>query len=140
MLESHSSLCAFHQSTHCHMLVRSSCISPVNTVPHGGHVVHFTSQHSTTWLSGHRAFHQSTQCHMAVMWCISPVNTVQHGCQVIVHFTSQHSATRRSCDAFHQSTQYNMVVRSSCISPINTDGGLMLHRLSGIVSLAKLGN
>ena len=58
---------AFHQSTQFHMAVRSSCIPPVNTIPHGGQIiVHSTSQHSTTWRSDHRAFNQSTQYHMAV--------------------------------------------------------------------------
>ena len=40
---------AFHLSTQYHMVVRSSCIPPVNTVPHDGQIiVHFTCQHSTT--------------------------------------------------------------------------------------------
>ena len=71
---------AFHQPTQHHMVVRSSCIPPANTAPHGGQtIVHSTSQHtttrwsdyrastsqhSTTWWSDHRAFHQSTQHHM----------------------------------------------------------------------------
>ena len=93
-----------HQSTQCHMVVRSSCISPVNTVPHGGQIiVHFTSQHTATFgqiivntlWSDHRALHQSTPCHMVVRLsstpchvvarssCISPVNTVPHCGQII---------------------------------------------------------
>ena len=83
---------AFHQSTQYHMVVRSSRIPPVNTVPHGGQIM-----------------------------CIPPVNTVPHGGQIIVHFTSQHSTTWRSDHrAFHQSTQYHTVVRLSCVLPINT--------------------
>ena len=79
---------AFHQSTQHHMVVRSTCIPPVNyqhhmvvrwtcitpevrstcippvnTAPHGGQInVHSISQHSTTWWSDQRALHQSTQC------------------------------------------------------------------------------
>ena len=72
---------------------RSSCIPPVNAVPHGGQIiVHSTCQHSTTWWSNHRAFHLSTQYHMVVKSsCIPPVNTVPHG-----------------------------GLRSSCIPPVNT--------------------
>ena len=112
-----------HQSTQYHMMVKSSCIPPVNTVPHGAKIivhspvntvphgaqiiVPSTSQHSTTRCSDHRAFHQSTQS--------------THGGQIIVHSNSQHSTTRCSNHrAFHQSTQYHTVLRSSCISPINT--------------------
>ena len=41
---------AFHQPTQWHIVVRSSCIPPANTVPHGGQIiVRSTSQHSTTW-------------------------------------------------------------------------------------------
>ena len=59
--------CAFNQPTQNQMVVRSSCIPPVNTVPHGGQIiVHSTSQHSTTWWSDHHAFYQSTQYHMVV--------------------------------------------------------------------------
>ena len=105
------------------MVVKSSCIPPVNTVPHGGKIiVHSTCQHSTTWWSDHRAFHQSTQYHMVVKSsCISPVNTDPHGGQIIVHSTCQHSTTWWSDHrAFHLSTQYHMMVKSSCISPVNT--------------------
>ena len=108
---------------------RSLCIPPVNTVPHGNHTtVHSSSQHSTTWQSGHCAFHQSTQYHMAARLLyippvntaphgrslyIPPVNTVLHGSQITVHSTSQHSTTWRSDHCtFHQSTQYHMAVRS----------------------------
>ena len=83
----------FHQPTQYHMVVRSSCIPPANTV--------------FTWWSDHRAFHQPTQCHMVVKSsCIPPANTVPHGGQIIVHSTSQHSATWWSghC-AFHQPTR-----------------------------------
>ena len=42
--------CAFHQSTYCHMVIRSSCIPPVNILPHGDQtIVHSTSQHIATW-------------------------------------------------------------------------------------------
>ena len=82
--------------------LRSPCIPPVNTVPHGGQIiVHSTSQHSTTWRSDHhsttwwsdhRAFRQLTQCHMVVRSsCIPPVNTIT--------WWSDHCA-------FHQSAQY----------------------------------
>ena len=127
---------AFHQST---QLVVRWCIPPVNTVPHGGRIVHSTNQHSTTWWSD-GAFHQST--HLVVTWCIPPVYTVPHGGQMlhststtvshggqsvhsnsqhswwqIVHSISQHNTTWWSDDAFHQSTQYHMVVRW-CIPPV----------------------
>ena len=77
------------------MVVRSPCIPPVSTVPHGGQIiVHSTSQHSTTWWSDHRAFHQSTQYYMVVRSpCIPPVTTVPHGGQITVHSTSDHSTT-----------------------------------------------
>ena len=81
---------AFHQSTQYHVVVRSSCIPPVNTVPQGGQItVHSTSQHITTWWSDHRVFHQSTQYYTVVKSSCSPlVNTVPHGGQIIVHSTS----------------------------------------------------
>ena len=100
---------AFRQSTQHHMVVRSSCIPPVNTVPHA-----------------------------VRLSCIPPVNTARYGGQIIVHSTSQHSTTCgqiivhstsqhntiwcRWSDhrAFHQSTQHDMVVTSSCIPPVNT--------------------
>ena len=84
---------AFHQSARYHMVVRSSCIPPVNTVRHGGQIlVYSTSHHSTTWRSDHRAFHQSTQCLMVVRSaCIPPVNTVPHGGQNTVLSTSQYT-------------------------------------------------
>ena len=73
------------------MVVRSSCISPVNTVPHGGRIiVHSTCQHSII------------------------------GGQIIVHSTSQPCSTWWSYGAFHQSAQYHMVVRSPCNPLINT--------------------
>ena len=101
-----------HQSTQCHMVVRSSCISPVNTLPHlvrsssthcGQIIVHFTSQHRATcwsdyrqhrvmWWPDHRAFHQSTLCHIVVRlysqhcatWSSDhTVNTVPHCGQII---------------------------------------------------------
>ena len=113
---------AFHQSTQNHMVVRSSCIPPinthsdntephggqiivysVNTEPHGGQIivhsvagqiiVHSTSQHRTTWWSEHRAFHQSTQNHMVVRSsCIPPINTEPHGGQIVRAFR-QHRTT-----------------------------------------------
>ena len=62
MLDSDSNPRAFYQSTQYHTAVRSSCIPPVNTVPHGGQIiVQPFSQHSTTWWSDHRAIHWSTQ-------------------------------------------------------------------------------
>ena len=110
------------------------CIPPVNTVPHGGQIVHPTS---TTVLLGGQI-------------CIPPVNTV--GGQM-VHSTSQHSWW--SDGAFHQSTQYHVVVRlcippvpqyhmvfgwcippvntlggEICIPPVNTVGGQMVHSTS----------
>ena len=141
---------AFHQSTQYHMVVRWCippvpqyhmvfrwCIPPINTVPHGGQIVHSTSQH-TWWSDG--ASHQST--HLVVRWCIPPVNTVPHGDQIvhststtvsyggqivhstsqhswwqIVHSISQHNTTWWSDNAFHQLTQYHMVVRW-CIPPV----------------------
>ena len=75
MLQLDSGLCTFHQSTQCHMLVRSSCISSVYTVPHGDHVVHFTSQHSTTWWSDYCVSHLSTQYHMVVRWKVYETNS-----------------------------------------------------------------
>ena len=115
------------------MVARSSCISQVNTVTHGGQIiVFFSSQHSDTWWSGHRAFHQLLQYHMVVRSsCIPQVSTVPHGGQVIVYSTSCYSTIWWSGHrAFHQSTvphgcqvivhftsqQYHMVVRSSCHS------------------------
>ena len=81
------------------MVVRSSCIPPVNTVPHGGQIivhstsqhiatcdqiiVHSTNYHSASWWSDHCAFHQSTYCHMIRSSCILPIITVQHGDQII---------------------------------------------------------
>ena len=132
----------FHQSTQHHMVVRSTCIPPVNTAPHGGQInvhytssqinVHSTSQHSTTWWSDQRAFHQQ---HSATWWSDQrafhqSTQHAPHGGQIIVHSTisqinvhstSQHSTTWWSDQrAFHQSTQYHMVVRSTCITPVNT--------------------
>ena len=112
------------------MVVRSTCIPPVITAPHGGQInvhstssqinVHSTSQRITTWWSDQRAFHQSSQHHMVVRstcippvvrsTCIPPVNTVPHGGQINVHSTSQHSATWWSDQrAFHQSTQCGQI-------------------------------
>ena len=90
---------AFHRPTQYHMVVRSSCSPPVNTVPHGGQItVHSTGQHSTTWWSDHHAVYQSTQYHKVVRSsCIPPVTTVPHSGQIT---------------AFHQSPQYQMVVTS----------------------------
>ena len=106
-----------HQSTQYHFVVRTSCIPPVNTVPHGGQIIaHSTSQHSTTWWSDHV---HSTSQHSITWWS-------DH-----VHSTSQHSTTWRSDHrAFHQSTQYHMAVRSSCIPPVNTvpHGGQIIVR------------
>ena len=112
MLESNSDYCAFQQSTRYHMagqiivhstsqhgttwLARSSCILPVNMVPHGWSdhrafyqstryhmvgqiIVHSPSQHGITWLVRSRAFYQSSRYHM-----------VGH---ITVHSTSQHSTT-----------------------------------------------
>ena len=91
-----------HQPTPYHMEVRSSCIPPVKTVPHGK----FISQHRTTWWSDH----QPTSYHMVVR---SSANIVPHGGQII----SQHRTTWWSD---HQPTPYHMVVRSSCIPPVNS--------------------
>ena len=112
---------AFHWSTQYHMVVRSLCIPPVNTEPHGGQIiVSSTSQHSTTWWSDHRAFHQSIQHHMVVR---SSCNS-----------TSQHSTTLWSDHrAHHKSTQHHMVVRSSCLQPVSTaphDGQIIMHSTS----------
>ena len=112
--------------------------------------MHSPRQHSTTWLSDHRAFPQTTQHHMVVrLSFIPPDNTVQHGGQIIVHSTSQHSTTwwsdhrafhqsthggqiivhstsphsttwRSDHRTFHQTTQYHTVVRPSCIPPVHT--------------------
>ena len=82
------------------MAVRSSCIPPVNTIPH--QIVVYSTQ--------------STQYHMADQSCtIPPVNTIPH--QIVVYSSSQHNTTsdRR---VFLQSTQYH--IRSSCIPPVNT--------------------
>ena len=127
------------------MVVRSSCIPPVNTVPCGGQIiVHSTSQHSTMWWSDHGAFHQSTQYHVVVRsLCILPVSIVPDGVcvrippvstvprsgQIVVHSTSQHSTMWWSDHgAFHQSTQYHVVVRSLCILPVSIvpDGGQII--------------
>ena len=83
----------FHQWTHYHMVVRSSCIAPVNTLPYDGQIIVLsTSQHSTTWWSDHRAFHQWTHYHMVVRSsCIPPMNTVPHSGQIIVYCTSEHT-------------------------------------------------
>ena len=105
------------------MAVTSSYIPPVNTLPHGGQIiVHFPSQHTTTWRSDHRAFPPSTHYHTAVRpSCIPPVNTLPHGGQIIVHSPSQHTTTWRSDHrAFPQSTHYHVAVRSSYIPPVNT--------------------
>ena len=77
------------------MVVSSSCIPPVNTVPRGGQIImHSNSQYGTTWWSDHRVFHQSTQCHVVVrLPCIPPVNTVPHGGQIIVYSTCQQKKT-----------------------------------------------
>ena len=73
--------------------LRSSCIPPVNAVPHGGQIiVHSTCQHSTTWWSNHRAFHLST---------------VPHGGQIIVHSTCQHSTTWWSQIVVHSTCQHS---------------------------------
>ena len=123
MLESDSIYCSFYRSTQYLMVVRSPCIPPVNTIPHGGQIsVHSTGQHSTSWWSDHRVLHQSTQYHMVVRPpCIPPVNTVPHGGQITVHSTSQHSASWWSDQrAFHQSKQYLMVVRIPCFPPVST--------------------
>ena len=102
------------------MAVRS-CIPPVSTLPHGGQIVHSTSQHTTTWWSVNtvphggqiKPFHQSAHYHMVVR---------------SNHSTSQHTTTRRSDRAFHQSTQYHIggqmeylrgkrrVISASCLS------------------------
>ena len=130
-----------------HMVVRTSCIPPANTVPQCGQIiVHSTNKHSTTWWSDHRAFHQPTQWHMVVRTlCIPPTNTVPHGGQIIVHSTSQHTWWSDHCafhqptqyqlvhstnqhsttwwsdhGAFHHPTQYHMLVRSPCIPPTIT--------------------
>ena len=47
----------FHLSTPHHMAVRSLCIIPVNTIPHGTQIVYSTSEQCTTWWSD-RAFRQ----------------------------------------------------------------------------------
>ena len=101
--------CAFHQSTHYHMAITSSCIPPV-------------SQHTITWLSHHRAFHQSTHYHMAITSSsIPPVNTLPHGYHIIEHSTSQHTTTWLSHHrAFHQSAHYHMAITSSSIPPVST--------------------
>ena len=119
--------CAFYRSTQYHMVVRSLCIPPVNTVPHDRIIVHSTCQHSTTWWADHCAFHwstkyhmmiqslcipPSTQYHIMVQSCIPPVNTVPHGGHIKMHSTSQHSTTRWSDHrAFHQTTHYHTMVR-----------------------------
>ena len=93
----------------------STCIPPVNTTSHGGHIiVHSTRQHNTTWWSDQRVFHPSTQHHMAVTSSsISPVNTTPHGGQINVHSTCQPNTTWRSHHrAFHPSTQHHVAVRS----------------------------
>ena len=103
---------AFHQSTQCHMVVRS-CIPLINTVSHGDQIVHCTNH----------------QCHKAIRSCTAPINsvtgrsdgalhqsTVSQGDQ-IVHCTNQqchrairsctapiNSVTGRSDGALHQST------------------------------------
>ena len=107
---------SFHQSTQHHVVVRSSCIPPVGLVPHGGQIImHFTSQHCTTWWSDHQPFHQSTQHHVAV---IPPVSTVPHGGQI---------------ESFHPSTQYHLVVRVPGIPPVSTvphGGQIITHSTS----------
>ena len=120
-----------YQSAQCLLVVRSWCIPPVNTVPHGDEIlVHRTNQHSASWWSDLGASHQSTQCLMVVRsWCIPPVNTVPHGDEILVHPTNQHSASWWSdLGASHQSTQCLMAVRSWCIPPVNTvpHGGQIL--------------
>ena len=93
------------------MAVRS-CIPPVSTLPHGGQIVHSTSQHTTTWWSVNtvphggqiKPFHQSAHYHMVVRSCIPPVSTLPHGGQI---------------KPLHQPTHYHMVVRS-CIPPVST--------------------
>ena len=143
---------AFYQSAQYNMMVRSPCIPPVSTVPHGVQItVHSTSDHSTTWCSDHRVFHQSAQYHTVVRSpsippmttvphvmvrspCISPVNTVPHGGQITVHSTSQYSTSWWSNHrVFHRSTQYHTVVRSSSISQVNTvqhGGQIIVHSTS----------
>ena len=88
--------------------LKSSCTAPVSTGPHGGQIiVHFTSQHRTTWRSDHRAIHHSAQYHMVVRSsCIAPVSIVPRGSQIIAHF--------------HQSKQNHVAVRSSCFAPVST--------------------
>ena len=96
----------FHHSIRYHMVVRSSCIPPVNTVPRGGQItVHSTIQYSTTWWSDHRAFYQSIQYHMEVKSLyIQSVKRVPHGGQIIVYSTSQYNTTWRSDHrVFHRS-------------------------------------
>ena len=92
-------------STQCHMMVRSSCIQPVNPVPHGGQIIvpvrsSYILPVNTVphgW-SDHRALPQSTRYHMVgQITCILPVITVPHG-------WSYHRA-------FYQSTQYHVVVQ-----------------------------
>ena len=92
----------FHQSTQHHMVVRSTCIPPVNTAPHGGQI----NVHSTSQLPAPHG---------------GQMNVHYTRSQINVHSTSQHSTTWWSDQrAFHQSTQYHMVVRSTCLTPVNT--------------------
>ena len=98
---------AFHQSTQHHMVVRSTCIPPVNTVPHGGQInVHPTSQHSMH----HMVVRSSCIPPLVRSTCIPPVNTAPHGGQINVHSISQHSTTWWSDQrALHQSTQCGQI-------------------------------
>ena len=81
-------------------------------LPHGGQMVHSTSQHSW-WSDG--AFHQSTQYHMVVSSCTTQYHMVVRWCIPPV-------------------PQYHMVVRW-CIPPVNTvpHDGQMLHSTSTTV-------
>ena len=124
-------------------MVRSSCITSVNTAPQGGQIIeHSTGQHSTTMWSDHRAFHWSTQHHKVIRSsCIPSVNAAPQGGQIIEHFIGQHSTTRWSdhrafhlldyC-AFHWLTHHHNVVRSSCIPSVNTvpqGGQIIVHSI-----------
>ena len=90
---------AFYQSTQHHMAVRSLCIAPVNTVPHGGQILlHSTSQHSTTWRSdwklvrreaGHKAQRATLCCQQWDFGCFDPLwpNYSQDQCPSTVEAT-----------------------------------------------------
>ena len=88
--------------------LKSPCISPVSTVPHGGQIfVYSTSRYSSTRWSDHGVFHHSTQYHMVVRSSVHSIS--QHG----ITWWSDHRA-------FHQSTQYHMMVKSPCTPPVST--------------------